>query len=344
MSKRVILTGIRSNDDPTIANYLGAIVPMVQMQQNYGSTHQINMFVPDLHSFTMPIDHGRLYENTIKNLSYFVAAGLDISNEHTFIYRQSYVPAHSELAWILDCFTYVGEMQRMNEYKDKTSRNVDGITMGLLNYPVLMAADILLYGANFVPVGKDQFQHLEITRDIASRFNAKFGETFILPESTTNQMRFMSRDEGLRIRSLSDPSKKMSKSALDQKSKINMHDNPLEARKKIMAAVTDTVGEINFDYEKQPGITSLLHMLALLRGESVEHVTIDWKGKTSYGDLKSDVADEVEKFLIDFQSNYQIVDKNNLMSKLISSEATMNEQANATLLRVQQAVGLRPKA
>lgn len=341
MPKPVILTGIRSNDDPTLANYLGAIIPMVQLQQQYGSTHQINMFVPDLHSFTMPIDHGHLYENTIKNLSYFVAAGLDINLTSTYIYRQSFIPAHSELTWVLDCFTYVGEMLRMNEYKDKSAKNVEGITMGLLNYPVLMAADILLYHAQYVPVGKDQFQHLEITRDIATRFNNKFGEVFTIPKSTSEQMKFMSRDTGLRIRSLTEPMKKMSKSSDDPKSKINMHDDPKAARKKIMAAVTDDVGQINFNYETQPGITSLLHILALLQQIPLEDVTKEWQGKTSYGELKMVVADEVERFLTKFQNNLANINSADLMQKIESDEAAMNEIANATLLRVQKAVGLR---
>ena len=343
MTKEVILTGVRSNDDPTLANYLGAMVPMAHMQKEYGDTHDINMFVPDLHSFTMPIDHKNLYANTLKNLKYFIAAGLDITHENTHVYRQSFVPAHSEMAWILECFTYVGEMQRMNEFKDKSARNVQGITMGLLNYPVLMAADILLYGAKWVPVGKDQFQHLEITRDIALRFNAKFGEIFTVPESTEAQSKFMNRDQGLRIRSLSDPTKKMSKSSTDQKSKINLDDDPAEARTKIMSSVTDTVGQINYDYDAQPGISSLLQILAILSSTSQEKVNASWLGKTSYGELKQAVADQVEQFLVGFGQRVASIDDAMLIEKLEVSEKAMNIRANETLYRVQQAVGLRPK-
>ena len=202
MSKPVILTGIRSNEEPTLGNYLGAFVPMVQMQQKYAGEYQINMFVPDLHSFTTPIDHTKLYENTLHNLKYFIAAGLDFANADTYIYRQSYIPAHSELTWILDCFTYVGEMQRMTQYKDKSSEHAASVTMGLMNYPVLMAADILLYNAEHVPVGEDQFQHLEITRDIATRMNNKFGDLFTVPAATADQSKFMQRNNGLRIRNL----------------------------------------------------------------------------------------------------------------------------------------------
>lgn len=341
MTKPVILTGIRSNDDPTIANYLGAMVPMATMQQHYGKTHQINMFVPDLHSFTMPIDHAQLYANTLKNLKYFIAAGIDIDHPSTYIYRQSFIPAHSEMAWILDCFTYVGEMQRMNEFKDKSSRNVQGITMGLLNYPVLMAADILLYGARHVPVGKDQFQHLEITRDIALRFNKKFGDVFVVPDSTADQSRFMHRDTGLRIRSLTDPSKKMSKSSTDQKSKINLHDSPGEARKKIMGAVTDTVGAVNFDFDTQPGISSLLQMLAILTNTPQQDINSQWVGSARYGDLKTTVADAVEAFLVDFHARCDAISDEVLLAKLEASEDAMRKQANRTLHRAQQAVGLR---
>lgn len=154
MSKPVILTGIRSNEAPTIANYLGAFLPIVAMQKQHSGAYQINMFVPDLHSFTTPVDHSVLYRNTLDNIKYFIAAGLDITDPDTYIYRQSYIPAHSELTWILDCFTYVGEMSRMTQFKDKSGDHGESVSMGLFNYPVLMATDILLYNAAYIPVGK----------------------------------------------------------------------------------------------------------------------------------------------------------------------------------------------
>jgi tryptophanyl-tRNA synthetase len=208
--KDVILTGVRSNDEPTLGNYLGAFVPMVRLQREKAGEYQLNMFVPDLHSFTTPIDHETLYARTIKNLKYFVAAGLDIDNADTYIYRQSFISAHSELTWILDCFTYMGEMSRMTQFKDKSAQQDDedaddpealervqpngrhGVSVGLFNYPVLMAADILLYNAKYVPVGDDQKQHLEITRDIAMRMNNKFGELFVVPEMWQKQLEFTS--------------------------------------------------------------------------------------------------------------------------------------------------------
>ncbi|MBN9397853.1 tryptophan--tRNA ligase [Candidatus Saccharibacteria bacterium 47-87] len=342
MSKPVILTGIRSNEEPTLGNYLGGMLPMVALQREHAGEYQINMFVPDLHSFTTPIDHASLYRNSLTNLKYFIAAGLDLSNPDTFLYRQSYIPAHSELTWILDCFTYVGEMSRMTQFKEKSSEHNESVTMGLFNYPVLMAADILLYNAKYVPVGEDQFQHLEITRDIATRFNNKFGDIFTIPEATKQQMSFIQRDNGLRIRSLTDPTKKMSKSSTDEKSKILLADDPEVARKKIMSATTDSLGEINFNWETQPGITSLLQILALLGGRSQEEVNAEWVGHTQYGDFKKAVADEVARFLTDFQARLATITDEILLAKLEQSERDMAITANETLLRAQRAVGLRP--
>lgn len=341
MSKEVILTGIRSNEEPTLGNYLGAFVPMVQLQQHYAGHYQLNMFVPDLHSFTTPIDHKTLYENTLTNLKYFIAAGLDITDEHTFLYRQSFIPAHSELTWILDCFTGFGEMSRMTQFKEKSADTNNNVTVGLFNYPVLMAADILLYNARWVPVGEDQFQHLEITRDIALRMNRKFGELFTIPEPTAKQTAFIQRDTGLRIRSLTNPEKKMSKSSNDQKSKINLADSPAQARKKIMAATTDSLGVINFDWQRQPGITNLLQLLAILTDRPQAEVNAEWVGQTQYGPLKRAVAEAVAAFLTDFQARLANISDETLLATLERSERAMNEVANTTLLRVQKAVGLR---
>lgn len=343
MTKPVILTGVRANEEPTLGNYLGAFVPMVEMQKKYAGDYQINMFVPDLHSFTTPINHTTLYHNTLKNLKYFIAAGLDITNPDTFIYRQSYIPAHSELTWILDCFTYFGEMNRMTQFKEKSSEHADSVTVGLFNYPVLMAADILLYNAEYVPVGEDQFQHLEITRDIATRMNNKFGDNlFVVPKPTSEQTHFMERDKGLRIRSLTNPAKKMSKSSEDEKSKILLSDNPTAAYKKIMSATTDSLGEIHFNWDTQPGITSLLQILSLLSGRPQNDVNAEWEGKTRYGDFKQVVASEVAAFLTQFHERYDAITDDYLLEHLEASEREMTRVANDTLLRAQRAVGLRP--
>jgi tryptophanyl-tRNA synthetase len=340
--KETILTGIRSNEEPTLANYLGAFVPMVAMQRQFAGKYRINMFVPDLHSFTTPVDHDSLYENTLHNLKYFIAAGLDLQDEDTFIYRQSRVPAHSEMTWILDCFTYMGEMGRMIQFKEKSGDN-ENVTVGLFNYPVLMAADILLYGARWVPVGEDQFQHLEITRDIATRMNNKFGDLFVVPESTSKQTEFINRDKGLRIRSLTDPTKKMSKSSDDAKSKILLIDEPAVAAKKVMSAATDSIGVVNFDWENQPGVTNLLQLLSLLSSRDQAHINAEWEGKTQYGELKKAVAEQVETFLTNFQKLYNLIDDDVLLKKLEQDEEAMREQANKQLHKVQIAVGLRPK-
>lgn len=341
MTKQTILTGVRSNEEPTLANYLGAFVPMVEMQRRYAGEYQINMFVPDLHSFTTPIDHTTLYDNTLKNLKYFIAAGLDLDNPDTFVYRQSYISAHSELTWILDCFTYVGEMSRMTQFKEKSGEHNESVTMGLFNYPVLMAADILLYNAAYVPVGEDQFQHLEITRDIATRFNNKFGDVFTIPVDTKSQTSFIERDSGLRIRSLTDPTKKMSKSSQDEKSKILLSDDPEVARKKVLSATTDSIGEINFNFETQPGVSSLLQILSLLTGRLQDEVNAEWVGKTSYGEFKAVVANEVATFLTNFQARLASISDEALEVKLQASEAAMATIANDTLYRAQKAVGLR---
>lgn len=343
MTKPVILTGVRSNEEPTLANYLGAFVPMVEMQKKYAGEYQVNMFVPDLHSFTTPIEYEDLYDNTLHNLKYFVAAGLELNSDDTFLYRQSYIPAHSELTWILNCFTYFGEMSRMTQFKDRLSEGDGSVTVGLFSYPVLMAADILLYHAKWVPVGEDQFQHLEIARDIATRFNNRFGDILTIPESTDKQTGFIERDTGLRIRSLSDPTKKMSKSSTDEKSKILLNDEPSVAAKKIMSAATDSVGQINFDWDNQPGVTNLLRILSLLTGKPQPEINSEWVGKDRYGDLKSSVAEVVSVFLSEFQARYEAINDEQLISKLELSEQAMNKAANKTLLDVQRAVGLRPE-
>jgi len=364
MKRERILTGLRANSEFHIGNYLGAILPMIELQKKYADDYDINMFIPDLHSFTTPIDHGKLYQQTLDNLKLFVAAGLDINNPNTFIYRQSYVPAHSELTWILDCFTGVGELERMTQYKDKqaqlTKEDLKGsddtladaltrlgassrVTAGLFNYPVLMAADILLYNAKYIPVGEDQRQHLELTRDLAIRLNNKFDQQlFTVPVDWNAQLAFAQRDTGIRIRSLRTPEKKMSKSVSDPSGTIMLSDAPTDAAKKVMRAETDSLGSIAFDFTKQPGVSNLLQMLALLTERAQQAVNAEWEGKTSYGDLKKATAAAVEQFLQKLQASLAEVDEKALLAKLEADEAAMRHVADATLLRVQQAVGLRP--
>ena len=383
MSKPVILTGVRANNDIHIGNYFGAILPIVDMAKRRSADYDINLFIPDLHSFTTPIDHSKLYDSILNNARIYTAAGLPLDNQAIHLYRQSRVPAHSELAWILDCFTGFGEMSRMTQFKDKGSkvdaRNIaerikkaldaqksgdivservelmrlynklvfeKEVSVGLFNYPVLMAADILLYGATYVPVGDDQTQHLEFTRDIAERMNRKFGELFTVPKPVAEQHRFFGKDQGLRIKDLANPTKKMSKSDDTGKGVIFLGDDPQAAHKKIMSATTDSLGKVQYDRENQPGISNLLEILTLVRQDAGRDVTLEqtiseFTGMERYGDFKRIVADEVAEFLANFQARLAAVDEQAIEHKLESSERDMNVIANATLHRVQKAVGLR---
>ena len=342
MAKPVILTGLRANNDLHIGNYFGGLLPIIDMAKNHSDEYDVNLFIPDLHSFTTPINHDELFDTIIGNARIYAAAGLPLDNDAIHIYRQSYIPAHSEMTWILDCFTGMGEMGRMTQYKDKSAKlGDDQITVGLFNYPVLMASDILLYNASYVPVGDDQSQHLEFTRDIATRMNNRFGELFTVPESVADQHKFFGRDQGLRIKDLADPSKKMSKSDETGKGVIFLTDTPEAARKKIMSATTDNFGSINYDKENQPGISNLIDILALLRGKTPQEVAAKYKGLELYGNFKKVVADEVVEFLVAFQERLANVDDAVLLAKIESSERAMRITANETLLRTQKAVGLR---
>ena len=366
MSKPVILTGVRANNDIHIGNYFGAILPIVDMAKRRSADFDINLFIPDLHSFTTPIDHSKLYESILNNARIYTAAGLPLDNEAIHLYRQSRVPAHSELAWILDCFTGFGEMSRMTQFKDKSRKFIDSkipedeltneqkvwdtihtnVSVGLFNYPVLMAADILLYGATYVPVGDDQTQHLEFTRDIAERMNRKFGDLFIVPKPVAQQHQFFGNDQGLRIKDLTNPIKKMSKSDDSGKGIIFLGDEPQAAHKKIMSATTDSLGKIQYDRNNQPGISNLLEILTLVRQDagrdvSLEQTISQYTGMERYGDFKRIVADEVAEFLANFQARLAAVDEQAIESKLESSEHDMNLVANETLHHVQTAVGLR---
>lgn len=335
-----ILTGVRVNEEPTIGNFLGAYAPMINLSREH-SEDRINFFVPDLHSFTTPIDHGKLYEQTIKGIKYYLAAGLDINNPNIHIYRQSRIPAHAELCWILDCFTPFGEASRMTQFKEKGAEHPDAVTVGLFNYPILMAADILLYDAKYVPLGEDQFQHLELARNIAIRMNNRFGqELFTLPAPEKEQVKFMHLEKGLRIRSLTEPNKKMSKSSENERSKILLCDDPKHAAKKIMSATTDSEGVIRFDMVNQPGISNLLTMESLLSNRDIQDVISDWAGQTSYGDLKRKVADTVMHFLADFQERVKNISNSDVEAILERGEQYANMTANKKLRQVQKAIGL----
>ncbi len=340
--KQTILTGVRANEEPTIANFLGAYAPMINLARQYSSDSHINMFVPDLHSFTTPIDHSKFYSQIIKGIKYYIAAGLDTNNPNIHIYRQSRVPAHSELCWILDCFAYMGEMSRMIQYKEKSVEHPESVTVGLLNYPVLMAADILLYDAKYIPVGEDQIQHLELCRDIAIRMNNRFEqELFTVPAPEAEQIKFMQLDQPVRIRSLTEPEKKMSKSSKSEKSKISLSDDPAEAAKKIMSATTDNIGEIKYDMFNQPGISNLLQIQSILTNQPLQQTIAVWAGKTSYGELKKAVAESVANFLTEFQKRVAEISDEQVLEILESGEQYANQVAQQKLHKVQTALGLR---
>ena len=335
---KTILTGIRSNSVLTLGNYLGALLPMVRLANQHSGEYQVNIFVPDLHSIISDVD-GDLQENIVRTIKYYLAAGLKI-NENVHIYRQSYVPAHSELCWILDCVATMGETSRMIQYKEK-SKGQESCNVGIFNYPILMAADILLYDATYIPLGEDQFQHIELTRNLAMRFNHKFGEIFTVPAKTAEQVEFMGVPDGIRIRDLLNPEKKMSKSTAAENSKIMLDDEPEKAAKKIMSATTDSIGKIKFDMWGQPGISNLLQIEALVTDVPLQDVISTWAGVTRYGDLKRKVAESVSTMLEEFQARLAEISDERVFELFEDGEEYANEVAKAKLLEVQKAVQLR---
>lgn len=336
--KDTILTGLRVNSEMTLGNFLGALLPMVRLANTHSTDAHVNIFVPDLHSIIDTVD-GELQQNLIKSLKYYLAAGLQV-NEHIHFYRQSRVPAHSELCWILNCIATMGELGRMTQYKDK-SEGKDSVGVGIFDYPVLMAADILLYDAVYIPVGEDQFQHIELTRRLAQRFNQRFGETFVLPAEPKGQIKFMQVTDGIRIRDLQNPEKKMSKSNHAENSKIMLSDTPAAAAKKIMSATTDSVSKIQYDMFNQPGISNLLQIEALVNDVPLQDVISTWSGEAHYGDLKQKVASSVQTFLEAFQSQMQEISDPQILDLLAQGETYANEVANTKLHDVQTAFHLR---
>ena len=335
---KTILTGIRANSELTLGNYLGALLPMVRLANKHSKEMNVNIFVPDLHSIIADID-GNLQQNIVRTIKYYLAAGLEM-NDNVHIYRQSYVPAHSELCWILNCVATMGETIRMTQYTEK-SEGRESCNVGIFDYPVLMAADILLYSAEYVPIGEDQFQHIELTRNLATRFNNKYGEIFVVPVKTDEQVKFMGIDDGIRIRDLLNPEKKMSKSTLAENSKIMLDDAPEKAAKKIMSATTDSLGKVKFDMFNQPGISNLLTIEALVTDTPLQDVISTWAGETRYGELKKKVASSVSTTLADFQARFETIDDEMVYVLFDTGEQYANDVARLKLLEVQKAVGLR---
>ena len=328
------ISGIQPSGTITLGNYLGAIKNFVALQ-NEGKFDDILVFIADLHSITVPQDKQELRKNIKTLAALYLACGLDPAKAHIFI--QSEVHAHTELSWILECNTYIGELQRMTQFKDKSQKHqTDGVSTGLLTYPVLMASDILLYDANVVPIGQDQKQHLEMTRNLAERFNAKYGDTFVVPEG------YMSKNAA-KIMSLTDPTKKMSKSDDNPKSYISMLDDINVAKKKIKSAVTDSDMEVRFDKENKPGISNLLTIASAISGKSTDDIETEFKGKT-YAEFKEYVANVVADLLTNIQAKFNtIINSKELDQILDDGRDYANYLANKKIAKVKNKVGLGRK-
>ncbi len=322
------LSGIKPTGNLTLGNYIGALRNFKKVQDEYESF----VFIADLHALTLPIDPQFLKNNTKDIVAFYLAAGLDTSK--TTIFLQSDVSAHSELNSILINYLYMGELSRMTQFKDKSAKmNHEAIGVGLFAYPVLMCADILLYNPDIVPVGEDQRQHVELCRDLVHRFNTRYNkEVFIMPKAITPKV-------GARIMSLTDPTKKMSKS--DPKGDIFLKDEPNIIRKKIMSAVTDTGSDIYYDPINKPGISNLLQIYAALSDITIEEAQAKFKDIHQYGEFKKIVADKVLEELVPFQERY----KTFLNSKTINEVLNAGKEkaryvANKTLTKVKKTVGL----
>ncbi len=293
MTRQTIFSGIQPSGELSVGNYIGSLRNWVGLQNDYNCIY----CVVNEHAITVRQDPKLLLQRSYDTLAIFLAAGVD--PEKSTIFLQSHVPAHCQLSWVLNCYTQVGELTRMTQYKDKSKRYADNVTAGLFDYPVLMAADILLYQANLVPVGDDQKQHIEITRDIATRFNNIYGETFVLPEGYFPKA-------GARVMSLQDPLKKMSKSDDNPNNVIRILEDPKSILKKLKRAVTDSDNPpvIAYDWEKKPGVSNLLELLSASTNKSVEELVEHYKGQM-YGTFKSEVGEAVVEMLRPIQEEYQ---------------------------------------
>jgi tryptophanyl-tRNA synthetase len=324
--KPIIYSGIQPSGVLTIGNYIGALKNFKLLENEYECFYAI----VDMHAITLRQNAAELRRRTIELAALYIASGLD--PEKNMIYCQSHVPAHAELAWILSCFTYMGELQRMTQFKEKSTKNEENINAGLFTYPVLMAADILLYQTNLVPVGSDQKQHLELTRDIAIRFNNIYGDVFTVPEAYIGKI-------GSRVMSLQEPISKMSKSDSED-TYISMLDRPDDIRRKIKKAVTDSEADIRFDPENKPGVSNLLSIAAALSNQSIESVVEGLSGK-GYGDLKETAAEIVIEVMRPIQIEYDrlMADKAYVQAVLSRNAETVAKRAARTLNKVKKKVG-----
>lgn len=324
-----MLSGIKPTGKLTLGNYIGAIQNFIKYQDEY----ELFIFIANLHAITVPQDKLELKKNTYDLAALYLACGLD--PEKTTLFLQTDIPEHANLGFVLTCHTYMGELNRMTQYKDKVQKLEDqSIGVGLFTYPTLMAADILLYDPQYIPVGHDQKQHVELTRDLANRFNNRHGETFVVPQPLVAKT-------GARIMSLSNPTKKMSKSEdPNDKGCIYLLDDPKVARKKIMSAVTDTGMEIKYDVENKPGISNLMTIMACLGNMSIEEIEQKYVG-CNYGTFKKDLADILENFLVDLQAKYRQICDEKIVNKILEEGAQKARRiAFKKLMKVYKKLGL----
>lgn len=324
--KKVLFSGMQATGNLTLGNYLGALKNWVSLCDEYECFYS----VVDLHSITVRQDPSELRQRARKLLTLYIAAGLD--PKKNCLYYQSHVSGHAELAWILNCFTYMGELNRMTQFKDKSAKHADNINAGLFTYPVLMAADILLYQADVVPVGKDQLQHLEITRDIAQRFNAIYGDVFTIPEPYLGKT-------GAKIMSLQDPDKKMSKSDENANASVYLMDDPDTIMRKFKRAVTDSEGCVRY-CEEQPGIRNLMDIYGACTGKTSAEIEREFDGR-GYGDFKMAVGESVVAILKPLQERFAELEKDKgYLDGIIKENAEKAEYyALKTLRKVQKKVG-----
>ena len=321
-----MLSGIKPSGQLTLGNYIGALKNFVAYQDDY----EMIIFIANLHCLTIYQDPAELRKNLHDTIALYLACGLD--PKRTTIFMQSDVKEHAQLGFIMSCNTYLGELNRMTQYKDKVAKGENGLSAGFYTYPTLMAADILMYDADYVPVGEDQKQHVELARDVAERFNNKYGVTFTVPEPLIPKI-------GARIMSLSDPTKKMSKSEENNKGCIYLLDDPAVASKKIMSAVTDLVGKIQYDTENQPGISNLLTIHSTLSGISINELVSQFEGQ-GYGNLKKAVAAEVVKLLTELQSEYHKIMASGIIKDVLrEGKEKAGVIASAKLADVQHRIG-----
>jgi len=322
-----IFSGIQPTGTLTLGNYIGALRNFKILEDEYDCLYSI----VDLHAITVRQDAAELRKNCLKVMSLFLAVGLD--PEKSLIYFQSHVPAHAELGWILDCYTYMGELNRMTQFKDKSAKHADNINAGLFTYPSLMAADILLYQTNLVPIGADQKQHLELARNLAERFNGVYGDTFVVPEGYFPKV-------GARIMSLKEPTRKMSKSDAPD-TYIALLDEPNIIRKKFRSAVTDSDNSVVFDTENKPGIANLMSIMSAVTGKSMDTISSEYDGR-GYGVFKDAVADAVIAELEPIQARFKQIngDKAYLEEVMTKSAQRAAGLASRTMFKVRRKVGL----